>query len=232
MPWIDWNRDGDWTDAGEQVITDMALAEGEHTISITVPDLTAVGVGDTFARFRLSTATGLTPTGQAPDGEVEDYKVTTTFNNAPDTVADTYMVLEGGTLIANDASGTVTPGDANDNGVLANDTDVEHDPITAVLITPPAHHSGVFTLNSNGTFTYVHDGSEPPTDGFTYRAEDAFGQSALTTVTIIIAPVNDNAPVGVDDFATVLEGGTVSVLDSTQTSVLANDTDADLPDDV
>ncbi|MCI0537666.1 MAG: cadherin-like domain-containing protein, partial [Verrucomicrobiales bacterium] len=230
--WIDWNRDGDWDDADEQVITDLDLVEDTHTISITVPDLTALGVGDTFARFRLSTQSGLAPTGEAPDGEVEDHKVTTTFNLPPNTTDDSYTVLEGGTLVANDATGTGTV-TTNDNGVLANDSDPENDPFTAVLVTPPAHHSGgAFTLNADGTFSYNHDGSEAATDSFTYRATDPFSQSDLTTVTIHITPVNDNAPVGVDDNVTVGEGGTVTVLDSAETSVLANDQDADLPDDV
>ena len=33
-------------------------------------------LGVTYARFRLSTAGGLTPTGAAADGEVEDFRVT------------------------------------------------------------------------------------------------------------------------------------------------------------
>src|SRR2546426_659034 len=41
-----------------------------------------------------------------------------------------------------------------------------------------------------------------------------------------VTPVND-APVSVGDSATVAEGGTVTVLDSTAASVLANDTDAE-----
>jgi VCBS repeat-containing protein len=43
-------------------------------------------------------------------------------------------------------------------------------------------------------------------------------------VTITVNPIND-APVAGADSATVAEGGTVTVLDSTETSVLANDTD-------
>jgi hypothetical protein len=33
-------------------------------------------IGPSFARFRLSTASDLSPIGAAPDGEVEDYQVT------------------------------------------------------------------------------------------------------------------------------------------------------------
>ena len=72
--WIDWNADGDWDDTGEQVYASEALAAGANALAITVPaDAVA---GTTFARFRLSTAGGLAPTGLAADGEVEDHAVT------------------------------------------------------------------------------------------------------------------------------------------------------------
>lgn len=74
--WIDWNADGDWTDAGEKVLNAATVVTGANTLSILAP-LTAVP-GQTFARFRLSTAGGLAPTGAAPDGEVEDYQVNVT----------------------------------------------------------------------------------------------------------------------------------------------------------
>ena len=50
--------------------------------------------------------------------------------------------------------------------------------------------------------------------------------SGTATVSITVTPVND-APVANSDSATVAEGGTVTVLDSTAASVLANDTDAE-----
>ncbi|MGB9623976.1 MAG: GEVED domain-containing protein [Phycisphaerae bacterium] len=72
--WIDLNGDGDWSDAGEQVITDLLLPSGTYPVTFTVPSLTAVSP-NTFARFRLSTRAGLSFTGAAPDGEVEDYMI-------------------------------------------------------------------------------------------------------------------------------------------------------------
>src|SRR5207244_2709302 len=50
--------------------------------------------------------------------------------------------------------------------------------------------------------------------------------SGTATVSITVTPVND-APAASNDGATVAEGGTVTVLDSTAASVLANDTDAE-----
>jgi hypothetical protein len=71
--WIDFNGDGAWS-VGEQVISGLAVHDGLNTVTISVP-LTAT-LGDTFARFRLSTEQSLLPTGAAPDGEVEDYMLT------------------------------------------------------------------------------------------------------------------------------------------------------------
>ena len=71
--WIDFNRDGMF-DTSEQVATDVSPTSNSITINTTVP-FSAVA-GDTYARFRYSSQTGLGPNDAAPDGEVEDYSVT------------------------------------------------------------------------------------------------------------------------------------------------------------
>jgi hypothetical protein len=69
--WVDFNNDGDWNDAGEQVFTNQLLAAGTNALTFTVP-AAAVPSASTCARFRFSTQADLRPTGPAPDGEVED----------------------------------------------------------------------------------------------------------------------------------------------------------------
>ena len=69
--WIDWNIDGDWDDAGEQVFIDRSVNAGAATLLLDVP--AGAVSGETFARFRFSTIRGLAYNGLAPDGEVEDY---------------------------------------------------------------------------------------------------------------------------------------------------------------
>jgi hypothetical protein len=116
--------------------------------------------------------------------------------NVPSAVDDgPYAVDEGGTL--------------NGTSVLANDTDPDLDPLTAVLDTAPANASS-FTLNSDGTFVYVHDGSETASDSFTYHAEDGTGQSNIATATITITNVNDVPVLTLNGAAavTVAFGGT------------------------
>ena len=107
-------------------------------------------------------------------------------------------------------------------GVLGNDTDAENDSLTAVLVTGPANAAS-FALNLDGSFIYVHDGSETTSDSFTYRANDGMADSNVATVIISINPVND-VPVATDDIYAVNEGGTLNVATP---GVLGNDTDAE-----
>jgi hypothetical protein len=85
--WIDFNQDGDWSDPGEQIFASESLAAGSNSLSFDVPADAALG--NAFARFRFSTAGGLTPGGPASDGEVEDYRIEVTaledLGDAPDT---------------------------------------------------------------------------------------------------------------------------------------------------
>ena len=90
--WIDFNADGDWTDTGEQVATNVLLAAGNNNLAVSVPG--AAANGTTYARFRCSTQQNLNPTGVSTDGEVEDYAVTVTgtavdWGDLPDTAAGT-----------------------------------------------------------------------------------------------------------------------------------------------
>ncbi|MBN3035255.1 MAG: S8 family serine peptidase, partial [Bacteroidales bacterium] len=71
--WFDFNDNGSWADAGEQIFTDVNLPAGSTTLSFTIPASAVPGI--TYTRFRFSTIQGLSYTGQAPDGEVEDYRV-------------------------------------------------------------------------------------------------------------------------------------------------------------
>lgn len=77
--WVDFNRDGDWADVGEKIITNTNLAAGNNPLSFSVPG--GASVGTSFARFRVSTAGGLAATGNAADGEVEDYQVSILTNS-------------------------------------------------------------------------------------------------------------------------------------------------------
>lgn len=78
--WIDFNRDGDWTDAGEQIATGQPLLPAANAVNFTVPIGGSPGI--TYGRFRLSSASLLSSTGFAFDGEVEDHQFTI-YQNGP-----------------------------------------------------------------------------------------------------------------------------------------------------
>ena len=72
--WMDFNGDGDWADPNEHILIDKPVVAGYNYLTYFVP-AGAVVTQPTFARFRYSTQPGLTYTGLAQDGEVEDYMV-------------------------------------------------------------------------------------------------------------------------------------------------------------
>jgi len=73
--WIDFNRDGDFEDTGEQIATDVAPSSGNITLNVSISPTATEGT--TYARFRFSSETGLIAgNSEAIDGEVEDYRLT------------------------------------------------------------------------------------------------------------------------------------------------------------
>jgi hypothetical protein len=71
--WIDFDGDGVWSDPNERVLDSEAVSTGDNIVEIFVPADANIGLH--AARFRISSTGGLTPTGFAIDGEVEDYAI-------------------------------------------------------------------------------------------------------------------------------------------------------------
>ncbi len=135
----------------------------------------------------------LTYTFSAQHGTVSggSYAPNANFNGA-DTIA--YTVSDGiNAPVAGTTTITVTPvndapvaaDDAGIVNVLANDSDVDGDALSAELVGAPAH--GKVTLNPNGTFVYTPAVGFSGVDSFTYRAHDAAAASNPATVTLVVA---------------------------------------------
>jgi VCBS repeat-containing protein len=105
--------------------------------------------------------------------------------------------------------------------VLGNDADVDGNPLTATMVTSPAH--GTLLSSGDGSFTYTPAANYYGTDSFTYRASDGTAQSAVATVTLTIAAVND-APVAVPDSYVTLQDTPLTV---PAPGLLANDSDVE-----
>jgi len=71
---IDFDADGSWSQASDQIFTSEPILAGSNILYFQVPSSIAIDI-DTYARFRFSSAGGLAPDGPAQDGEVEDYHI-------------------------------------------------------------------------------------------------------------------------------------------------------------
>ncbi len=165
---------------------------------------------------------------------------------ANESLDDTFTyVASDGSLTSNVATVTITVNGVNDTpivksesyttaedttlqvsafaGVLANDRDVENDPLTVTLVTGVAN--GALSLGGNGAFTYTPALNFNGNDAFVYRVSDG-NSSATATATIVVTSVND-APVAVADQYSMSQGTTLQI--AALTGVLANDSDVDDP---
>jgi VCBS repeat-containing protein len=106
------------------------------------------------------------------------------FNSAPTALDDAYTTNE-------DTALTVSA-----PGVLSNDTDVNGDTLTAVMVTTTTN--GVLNLSSDGSFTYSPNANFNGVDCFTYQASDGLILSNTAQVCINVVGVND-APIAADD---------------------------------
>lgn len=96
--WADLNRNGNFNDPGEQILTNFAVTVGNNVVPFAIPD--EFTPGDVAIRARLTSASvaSPSPTGLLPDGEVEDYIITVNgvdFGDLPDSY---------GTTLANDGA--------------------------------------------------------------------------------------------------------------------------------
>jgi len=143
------------------------------------------------------------------DGAVSNEAIVTIAvlcDDPPLAIDDLYHVSEGESL------------KVDSPGILDNDITAPGDPLTVTLVSGVSH--GVLTLNADGSFAYVHNGSENTSDQFTYFASDDAKDSNLATVSLIIHPVND-VPVAVNDNGSTSEDVPVTI------DVLINDSDPD-----
>lgn len=183
--WVDFNRDGDFTDAGEKVVTNLTLGTGTHDVSFAVP--VGVPTGQTFARFRYAYESNLGPTGAAQAGEVEDY-VLNIQPNVPSAVADAFTIKQGTA--------------DNPLNVLANDPTTSFGPPTIVAGSFPAvipETGSTLTLSGN-QILYTPGPGVLGQETFTYTVTDGNSISAPGKVTITVE-VRD--PRAVDDVYTV-----------------------------
>lgn len=149
--WIDYNKDGDFADAGEQVWSQSATTATPVSGSFTIPSGTVTG--NTRMRVTMRYNAIPAPCGNFTYGEVEDYTVNLQ-GSAPDTVKPV-ITLNGASPV------NVEQGNSySDAGATASD-DVDGNITSDIVV-------GGDTVNTNVVGTYV----------ITYNVSDAAGNAA------------------------------------------------------
>ena len=165
--WIDYNHNGDFTDAGEQVWTQAATQNTLVSGSFTIPS----GAVETSTRMRVSMKYNGIPTAceTFQYGEVEDYTVVIE-GSGPD-LEIPVISLNGASTI------NLNPGDTY-NELSATATDNVDGDISANI------NIGGDTVNTNALATYV----------VTYNVNDAAGNAAVEVIRTVIVS-DTTAPV-------------------------------------
>ena len=121
--------------------------------------------------------------------------------------------------VANDDTATVNEDSTgNQINVLANDGDIDNDPILVSGVIQPTHGTVTFTIS---TVFYTPNSNYNGGDTFTYTIIDGYGGMDTATVTVTITPLND-PPDALDDTTTVAEDSS-----NNQINVRINDIDID-----
>ena len=205
--WIDFNGDGSFAGALERIATSQPLTTGTNIVTVNVPGDAATG--QTYARFRVSSAGGLGPAGLADDGEVEDYAVTLQAPTGSGTFGSTQAI---GNLTAGQRTALADiNGDGHEDvvGVAFQDNifwyanDGLGNFVTNTVTSAAGLSNGEFALGDldlDGDIDIVHSGS----DLATYENDGAGNftravVSALTGEEIVVADVDGD---GDNDFVT------------------------------
>ncbi len=99
-------------------------------------------------------------------------------------------------------------------GVLGNDSDLDGDPMTALLVSGPS--KGSLSLNPDGSFSYIANKGSIGTDSFTYKVRSFGADSAPTAVTLTIGA--SPTPTSGDDYLVgTAVGETISALGGNDT---------------
>ncbi|WP_186810654.1 Ig-like domain-containing protein, partial [Oceanithermus desulfurans] len=183
--WVDWNRDGDFDDAGERVLANQSVtSSGQGTVPVTLTVPANATPGTTYLRVVYSENQVSSPDAAGGGtGEVEDYAFTLfALPTASDDTATTYentpVLID---VLANDDFG----GDGPGTGAIS-------------VVSGPSH--GTATVDDNGTpgdptddtIVYTPDANYSGPDSFTYRICDADGDCDTATVTVTINSVPDS----------------------------------------
>ncbi len=182
---IDFNRDGDFLDAGENFATNLPVASGTvaQALPVTVNVPANASVGTTYVRFRLSQSRDVGPKGFATTGEVEDYA---------------FPILNAAE-IANDDTFSVARNTLSNNlDVLGNDFETADNPLRIDSLNTSGTVGQVIRSNDQKSIFYTPPNGFTGRDVFSYTVVDQFGNRSTATVVVNVT-FQSNVPIAVDD---------------------------------
>ncbi|MBT6722081.1 MAG: cadherin-like domain-containing protein, partial [Planctomycetaceae bacterium] len=196
--WIDFDGDGIFDGANEQIVANLRLEEGVNSIDFAIPANAQVGAS--YARFRYGYEYNFGPNGDSLAGEVEDYRLDASFSGG----------IVDDNPIAVDDTFNVSPedGPAQQLDVLANDFGSSNGAASLVLpaINPIVTVQGGSALVNLtlGMVLYTPPAEYAGPDSFDYEITDGAGEFSTATVAINVLPIFTE-PEAVDDFIRVPE---------------------------
>ncbi|MGV3570176.1 MAG: tandem-95 repeat protein [Ramlibacter sp.] len=212
------NNGSTWTAVGAVANNSaLLLAADANTRVYFQPNLNYNGTVATALTIRAwdtTSGTAGTKVSTATNGG------TTAFSTATDTVSIVVNAVNDAPVGTTDSYSATEGATVSLGNVLANDTDVESQPLTALQVATTSAGAvvpvngtnavttalgGTVVMNTDGTFTYtapprIHNDATPDVDSFVYRASDGSASSGWVTVNITIT---DSAPVATADQDTV-----------------------------
>jgi hypothetical protein len=143
------------------------------------------------------------------------FEIDITTNTPPAASADTFATNEDQTLAVTDPA----------NGVLANDSDPDRDPLQASPVSGvrgATPSDGSLTLDADGTFEYEPNPNFNGTDSFKYAASDGGGGRDTATVVLEVRASNDAPVIASNTGLSIDEGASATI-----TTAELNATDPD-----
>ncbi|MEN8885398.1 MAG: immunoglobulin-like domain-containing protein [Winogradskyella sp.] len=202
--WIDYNRDGDFNDAGEQVFSQSPTQATSVSGSFTVP----TGAIENSTRMRVSMKYNALPTAceSFQFGEVEDYTIIIE-GNGPDTEAPV-ISLNGASTLSLELGENYT-----ELGATATDN-IDGDLTSSIVIAGD-------TVDTNTVGSYL----------VTYNVSDATGNIATEVIRTVVVNADATAPIITLIGASVVNlnvGDTYNELGATATDNLDGDISANI----
>lgn len=173
MAWIDWNIDGDFADAGEEVFNSGTITKSSASGKFTVPDISNSFEGNTRLRVGVSYGTfSNTYCGINVVGEFEDYML----NLANDGKAPV-ITLVGGDTVRVEKTATKTACYSEIAGTTYKASDATQGDMTSEVVV-----KSDLDCSAPGIYTFQFD------------LRDASGNNAVTKFRTIIVALDKTAP--------------------------------------